>query len=222
MDRTRTRPLPSGRFPLVGARILAGIFILFSLLFALKTGGVLPAFLTLLAILSYAWLYTMVLKRRTPYCTELGGISGSLPPLIGWLYFQPQITPIALFLPMLLFFWQPPHFWILGVVASKEYRKAKIPIFPVTHGLEFTRLRTLGYTLLFLWISLLPLLWGKASWLYGVTSLSLGTIHLFLALRFTFQFPTPALALRFFLFSLFHLFTLSAAISAERLLELSP
>jgi protoheme IX farnesyltransferase len=221
MERTRVRPLPSGRFPVLWAKLLGGIFVLLSLVIALKTGGVLPAFLVFLAVLSYALLYTAVLKRRTPYCTELGGISGSLPPLIGWVYFHDHLTPMAFFLPLLLFFWQPPHFWILGILASKEYQKAKIPIFPVTHGLPFTKLRTLGYTLLFLWISILPLIWGKAGRIYGFFAVILGVIHLLLVLRFTFESIEPRRTLRFFFFSLFHLFFLCAVISAEKSLGAS-
>lgn len=218
MERTRHRPLPSRRYPLASALLLALTLTLSSLALSLWKGGARVALLTLTAIAFYAGIYTYLLKRRTPLCTEIGGVSGSLPPLIGWFYFREDLTPLALFLPFLLFFWQPPHFWILGILAQKEYLQARIPVFPVTHGVTFTQWRTLGYTLIFLLLSIFPLLIGETGWLYGSITLILGFFHLLLALNFTFFTLTPSRTLRFFLFSLFHLFAISLALAGEKLL----
>lgn len=215
MERTRLRPLPAGRFPAPFAAILALSLMAFSLFLSFRVGGILPFLTTLAAILSYAWLYTMVLKRRTPLCTEIGGLSGSLPPLIGWFFMRSDLTPLALFLPVLLFFWQPPHFWILGTRAVEQYRQAGIPIYPVTHGLTFTRWRILGYSLLFVLVSLFPFLWGMAGSWYGATALGLGVIHTFLAISFLRGSPSSPGTLGFFLFSLFHLFALCASLTIE-------
>lgn len=185
MRRTQTRPLPSGAIDPTNAFAFAVTLVVLSFLTLSAFVNALSAFLALTAVFSYAVLYTLVLKRRTPLATEIGGISGAIPPVIGIAAAQGRIGVEALILFLIMFIWQPPHFWILAVKHADDYRRAGIPTFPVTHGLFDTKLRTLFFTAALLPVGLLPFSYGIAGPVYLITASVLSLVYLGLTVHFT-------------------------------------
>ena len=183
MERTATRPLPSGRLQghealalgillTIGSVVLLGIF-----------ANLLTAALALIAILFYAPVYTLWLKRNTPLCTVLGGITGALPPMMGWTAVSGEIGVGAIILFAILFFWQPPHFWALALLRTEEYKNAGIPMLPVVHGDEMTRRQIALYAAVLLPISLMLYLAGVVGWLYVIVAAVLGIGFVLVSLR---------------------------------------
>jgi protoheme IX farnesyltransferase len=183
MARTHRRPLPAGhvtpRQALYFAIVLgcAGIIILIAFI------NLLTAILTFLTLVGYAIFYTLYLKRATPQNIVIGGIAGAAPPLLGWTAVTGHLDPNALLLVLIIFAWTPPHFWALSLYRYKEYAKADIPMLPVTHGIAFTKLNILLYTLLLTAVSLLPYVTGMSGILYLVSVLLLDAGFLFYAIR---------------------------------------
>jgi protoheme IX farnesyltransferase len=205
MARTRGRPLPAGRVPPLSA-LLFGTALTVSSFTVLAWGAnLLAAGLALFAILFYTLIYTSWLKRTSPLCTEVGGIAGALPPVIGWAAATGEIGAPALVLFGILFFWQPPHFWALALGRVEEYRSAGLPVLPVVHGAEATRRRSLLYTLALLPASLLlyyPL--GIAGVFYAAGAVVLGMGLIYLAWRDR-RSPSPAGGKKLFLYSMLYL-----------------
>lgn len=185
MRRTQTRPLPTGAIDPSNALAFAVTLVVLSFLTLSAFVNALSAFLALTAVFSYAVLYTLVLKRRTPLATEIGGISGAIPPVIGIAAAQGRIGVEALILFLIMFIWQPPHFWVLAVKHADDYRRAGIPTFPVTHGLFDTKLRTLFFTAALLPVGLLPFSYGIAGPAYLITASVLSLVYLGLTVHFT-------------------------------------
>ncbi len=205
MARTQSRPLPSGRVSpraalLFGTALTVGSFVV------LGWGtNLLAAGLALFAILFYTLIYTRWLKRTSPLCTEVGGIAGALPPVIGWAAATGEIGAPALVLFGILFFWQPPHFWALALGRAEEYRAANLPILPVARGPNLTRRRSVLYTLALLPTSLLlffPL--GVAGGFYAAGAAALGMGLIYLAWK-DWRSPSPAGGKRLFLYSMLYL-----------------
>ena len=149
--------------------------------FLLIFTNVLTAWLTLAALVGYAFVYTMFLKRATPQNIVIGGLAGAAPPLLGWTAVTGEIHYNALLLVLVIFAWTPPHFWALAVHRKDEYAKAKIPMLPVTHGEKYTKINILLYTLLLVVVTTLPYLTGMFGWLYLAGSLLLGAGFLYWA-----------------------------------------
>ena len=156
MARTRNRPLPTGHMDpgscLWFALSLGALAMLILVVFV----NTLTALLTFLSLIGYAVVYTMYLKRATPQNIVIGGAAGAAPPVLGWTAVTGSIDPHALLLFLIIFVWTPPHFWALAIHRRKEYAEVDIPMLPVTHGVEFTRLQVLLYTVLLLAVSVLP------------------------------------------------------------------
>ena len=174
MSRTRARPLPSGNlegwqvFTFAAAIGALGMLLLFAFT------NWLCALLTLASLVGYAVIYTIYLKRATPQNIVIGGAAGAAPPLLGWVAVTGQVDPGALLLFLIIFTWTPPHFWALAIHRRQEYAKADIPMLPVTHGVAFTSLHILGYTIILLLVTLLPYLIGMTGLLYLVGAIILG------------------------------------------------
>ena len=134
----------------------------------------LTALLTLASLMGYAVVYTLFLKRATPQNIVIGGAAGATPPLLGWTAVTGHLDPNALLLVAIIFTWTPPHFWALAIHRFREYAKADIPMLPVTHGVVFTKLNVLLYTLLLLAVSLLPYVTGLSSSFYAIGATLLG------------------------------------------------
>ena len=179
MTRTSTRPVPSGIVPKDEALTMGRIMSAVSVLLMWIASNVLAAGLLALSIAYYGWFYTMVLKRRTAQHIVIGGAAGAFPPVIGWAAVTGTTPLDAWILFAIIFFWTPPHFWALSLVAHKEYEKAGVPMLPVTSGTKATRNQILIYTLLLAPVGLWPVATGLAGIIYGVTTLALtvGFIH---------------------------------------------
>ncbi len=137
--------------------------------------------LTFATFVGYAVVYTVVLKPLTPQNIVIGGASGAMPPVLGWAAMRGEVGPEALMLCLIIFLWTPPHFWALALYRAEDYRKAGLPMLPVTHGSEFTRLQVLLYTLVLFAATLLPFVSGMSGWVYLVGALALGGV--FIGLR---------------------------------------
>lgn len=182
MKRTDKRPLPSGRISAKSAFIFATCLTFAALLIMILYVNTLSAALTALAVFTYSWLYTILLKRRTPLATEIGGISGALPPLIGWTAVRGEIGFEAVLLAAILFFWQPPHFWHFAIKHNRDYALARIPTLPLVAGEEITRLKILQYICALLSVSTLPYITGMFGNIYMAAVSVLGLIYFVIAL----------------------------------------
>jgi protoheme IX farnesyltransferase len=209
MSRTQSRPLPSGQLDtwhvLSFALLLGGIgmWVLVSLV------NTLTAILTLLSLVGYAVIYTLFLKRATPQNIVIGGAAGAAPPLLGWTAVTGSVDPNALLLFLIIFAWTPPHFWALALYRMEEYREADIPMLPVTHGEDYTRLHIFLYTLLLWPVTIMPFLTGMSGLIYLHGTIVLDTIFLYYAYSLL-RSPSHELAIKTFVYSIVYLTLLFA------------
>lgn len=173
--------------------------------------------LTFATFVGYAVVYTVILKPLTPQNIVIGGASGAMPPVLGWAAMTGSVGPEALILFLIIFLWTPPHFWALALYRVEDYRKSGLPMLPVTHGNQFTRLQIFLYTLVLFAACLLPFVYGMSSWLYLVTAvgLSLGFCGYGACLLRRYS---DALSRKTFRFSLIHLSALFAALLLDHYL----
>ena len=182
MTRTQGRPLPQQRLSSAAALRFAALLAAVGMALLLRFANPLTAALTLAALLGYAIVYTTWLKYSTPQNIVIGGLSGAVPPLLGWTAVTGAVHPYALLLVLIIFVWTPPHFWALALDRREDYVRVGVPMLPVTHGEDYTRLHILLYTLL-LWVaSLLPFAVGQSGGLYLLSALLLGGVYCGLAL----------------------------------------
>ncbi|MDO6563863.1 heme o synthase [Amphritea sp. 1_MG-2023] len=175
MARTQRRPLPQGKISETRALLFASCLSLSGIAVLIIGTNLLTAWLTLGALIGYALIYTMLLKRATPLNIVIGGIAGAAPPLLGWVAVTGQIEPDSLLLMLIIFAWTPPHFWALCLHKKEDYARAGVPMLPVTHGEQYTRLQILLYTVLMVLTTLFPFMTGMSGLVYliGVTLLNL-------------------------------------------------
>ena len=177
----------------------------------------LTMWLTFATFVGYAVVYTVILKPLTPQNIVIGGASGAMPPVLGWTAMTGDTGPEALILFLIIFLWTPPHFWALALYRVEDYRKSGLPMLPVTHGSEFTRLQILLYTVVLFAACLLPFVYGMSSWLYLVAAVVLSAgfcLHGF----WLWRDYSDALARRTFRFSLWHLSLLFLALLLDHYL----
>ncbi len=179
MERTSRRPIPSGHMDTPHAAGFALLLGLLSMLLLATLVNLLTAGLTFLALIGYAFIYTLYLKRTTPQNIVWGGLAGAAPPLLGWCAITNSVPLEAFLLLLIVFVWTPPHFWPLAIHRRKEYARASIPMLPVTHGVAFTKQQILLYTLMLLAVSLMPFVIHMSGYLYlaGAVMLGLGFIY---------------------------------------------
>jgi protoheme IX farnesyltransferase len=182
MLRTENRPLPKGELSAAQVIAFAAVLGIASMALLVVKVNVLTAVLTFVSLFGYAFIYTVYLKRLTPQNIVIGGVFGATPPLLGWAAMTNEVHPYALLLMLIIFVWTPPHFWALAIARREEYAKVNIPMLPVTHGNEFTRLQILLYTLLLLIATLLPYLTGMTGLIYLAAALLLGLTFIYLAI----------------------------------------
>jgi protoheme IX farnesyltransferase len=177
----------------------------------------LTMWLTFATFIGYAVIYTVILKPLTPQNIVIGGASGAMPPVLGWAAMTNSVGPEALILFLIIFLWTPPHFWALALYRVEDYRKSGLPMLPVTHGNEFTRLQVFLYTLVLFPACLMPFVFGMSSWPYLVVSvvLSFGFMGYAFALWRNYS---DELARKTFRFSLIHLSVLFAALLIDHYL----
>jgi protoheme IX farnesyltransferase len=218
---TRTRWRATARGELTGTEVVAlaallgvtGLWLLYHYINGLTM------WLTLATFVGYAVIYTLLLKPATPMNIVIGGASGAMPPLLGWVAMTGQITeePLALFL--IIFLWTPPHFWALACYRRADYAGSGLPMLPVTHGVALTCQHILGYTVLLAGVSLIPVTLGMSGALYLLTVGALDLVFLGYAIALCRHY-SDALARRTFRYSIVYLTALFAALFADRLLPL--
>ena len=211
MNRTENRPIPQGEVSPVNASIFA--FILGSLGAGILVIYVntLTALLTLASLIGYAFVYTVYLKRATPQNIVIGGLAGAAPPLLGWTAVTNSIDPNSLLLVLIIFAWTPPHFWALAIHRKDDYAKENIPMLPVTHGVQFTKLQIILYTIILILVSLLPFVVMMSGILYFISALILGFVFLYYAVRLYFE-EDNASAFPTFVYSIYYIFLIFAAL----------
>lgn len=217
MARTQNRPVATGRLTTTQG-----------VLFALITGGLgmgilfvfinaLTAWLTFASLLGYAVVYTLYLKRATPQNIVIGGLAGAAPPLLGWVAVTGEIHPHALLLVLVIYIWTPPHFWALAIHRRDDYAKADIPMLPVTHGIPYTKLHVLLYTVILLLVTLLPWLTGMFGLLYLAAAVLLGAGFLCWSLILYFD-KHPNAGMETFKYSILYLLVLFVAMILDHYL----
>jgi protoheme IX farnesyltransferase len=204
MARTCGRPLVTGTLGMTESVAFATMLGLtgFAVLWFLVNP--LTAVLTQLTLIGYAGVYTLFLKRATPQNIVIGGAAGAAPPVLGWVAVTGHVDPHSLLLFLIIFIWTPPHFWALAIERRDEYAKVDIPMLPVTHGIEYTRIQVLLYTVLLLITSILPTIFGMSGLIYLVGALALGAVFLYYAMLLKFA-PRPGLPMKTFGYSIVYL-----------------
>ncbi|WP_310387525.1 heme o synthase [Roseateles sp.] len=177
----------------------------------------LTMWLTFATFIGYAVIYTVILKPMTPQNIVIGGASGAMPPVLGWAALRGDVGPEAMLLCLIIFLWTPPHFWALALYRTEEYRKAGLPMLPVTHGAEYTRLQIFLYTWVLLAATLLPYLTGMSGWIYLVSATLLGLGFCTYAWKLWREY-SDELARATFRFSIWHLSLLFAALLIDHYL----
>ena len=222
IDRSMTRTAwrPTARGQLTNTQTLAFSALLGLLGSALLWFAVNPLtmWLTFATFVGYAVIYTVVLKPLTPQNIVIGGASGAMPPVLGWAAMRGEVGPEALMLFLIIFLWTPPHFWALALYRVEDYRKSGLPMLPVTHGSEFTRLQVLLYTLVLVAATLLPFVAGMSGPLYLAAALLLGAAFTGYAIALWRRY-SDELARRTFRFSIWYLSLLFAALLADHYLD---
>jgi protoheme IX farnesyltransferase len=219
MSRTSHRPLPQGKVSRNQA-LIWGLFLGFlGIGLLLVYVNLLTAALTFSSLIGYAVFYTMYLKRATPQNIVIGGAAGATPPILGWTSVAGvQGIEYALLLFLIVFIWTPPHFWALAIHRHEEYKKAEVPMLPVTHGLQFTRVQILLYTVLLFIVTLLPYLTGMSGIIYLVSAVMLGVLFLGYAIKICREPENPKIAFKTFKYSVNYLMVLFVSLLVDHYL----
>ncbi len=219
MLRTQSRPLPEGRLNERSALSFATVLCVLSMLILWTLVNPLTAVLTFFSLIGYAVIYTVWLKRATPQNIVIGGAAGAAPPVLGWAAVTGEVSAASLLLFLIIFTWTPPHFWALAIARKDEYAKVGIPMLPVTHGEDFTRLNILLYTILMVIVTIVPYLIGMSGLIYLVTALVSGGYFLNYAVQMMTDRENKGLPMRTFKFSITYLAVLFAALLVDHYLK---
>lgn len=219
MKRTDQRPLPSGHITNKQALYFSLIIGVLSMVLLDVFVNRLTAVLTLLSLIGYAVVYTMYLKRATPQNIVIGGAAGAAPPVLGWVAMTGTVDPNSLLLFLIIYTWTPPHFWALAIHRRDEYAKVDVPMLPVTHGIPFTRLQVLLYTIIMFIVTLLPYLTRMSGPFYLVGAVIFGGIFLKYAIQMQ-SGKDPGIAIKTFGYSIFYLMIIFALLLVDHYLPL--
>ena len=211
MKRTAWRPTARGELTDTQTLLFSGVLCGAGSAILYVWVNPLTMWLTFATFVGYAVIYTVILKPLTPQNIVIGGASGAMPPVLGWAAMTGDVGPQAMVLFLIIFLWTPPHFWALALYRVEDYRKSGLPMLPVTHGSEFTRLQILLYTFILAAACMLPFVMGMSSWLYLVVAVILSIGFCSYAWRLRAQY-SDELARATFRFSLIHLSALFAAL----------
>ena len=214
MKRTSWRPTARGDLQDWQTLLFSGVLCASGSVVLYVWVNPLTMWLTFATFVGYAVIYTVILKPATPQNIVIGGASGAMPPVLGWAAITGEVGPEALILFLIVFLWTPPHFWALALYRVEDYRKSGLPMLPVTHGGEFTRLQILLYTIILFAACLLPFVYGMSSWIYLVVAIGL-SIGFCLYAFWLWRDYSDALARKTFRFSLIHLSVLFAALLVD-------
>ena len=210
MKRTAWRPSARGELGKRQTLLFSAVLCLLGSVLLYVWVNPLTMWLTFATFVGYAVVYTVILKPLTPQNIVIGGASGAMPPVLGWAAMTGEVGPEALILFLIIFLWTPPHFWALALYRVEDYRKSGLPMLPVTHGNEFTRLQVLLYTFVLFAACLLPFVYGMNSWIYLFAAVVLSLIFCWYGFRLWRNY-SDELARQTFRFSLTHLSLLFAA-----------
>ena len=218
MKRTAWRPTARGELSDTQALVFSAVLCALGSALLWFAVNPLTMWLTFATFVGYAVIYTVILKPLTPQNIVIGGASGAMPPVLGWSAMTGNVGPEALILFLIIFLWTPPHFWALALYRVEDYRKAGLPMLPVTHGNEFTRLQVLLYTFILFAACLMPFIYGMSGWLYlaVAVAVSIGFTGYAFALWRNYS---DALARKTFRFSLIHQSVLFAALLVDHYLR---
>jgi protoheme IX farnesyltransferase len=211
MKRTSWRPTAKGELSDRETLLFSAVLCTIGSVILYVAVNPLTMWLTFATFVGYAIIYTVVLKPLTPQNIVIGGASGAMPPVLGWAAMTGDVGPEALILFLIIFLWTPPHFWALALYRVEDYRKSGLPMLPVTHGNEFTRLQILLYTLVLLAACLMPFIYRMSGWFYLVSALILNLMFCYYGWALWREY-SDALARKTFRFSLIHLSLLFAAL----------
>lgn len=218
MDRTKERPVAQGVLKPLNVILFAVGMAALSALVLFAFVNTLTALLTMASMVGYAIIYTMFLKRSTPQNIVIGGAAGAAPPVLGWTAVTGQLHPEALLLFLIIFVWTPPHFWALAIKRQKDYARAKVPMLPVTHGIAFTKLHIMLYTVLLVIVSIIPFLIFMSGTLYLVGAIGLGAGFAYYAWKL-YHAEGDEYAMKTFGYSIFYLTALFAFFLADHYLR---
>jgi protoheme IX farnesyltransferase len=219
MARTRARPLPTGQVGSLQTAVFATVVGLMGLAILYQYVNPLTMWLTFGTFVGYAVIYTIFLKPATPLNIVIGGASGAMPPILGWAALTNTVSPDSLILFLIIFAWTPPHFWALALYRRNEYAKSGLPMLPVTHGEEFTRLHILLYTIILVAVTLMPIGTGMCGAIYLASVLVLDAIFMGYAIQIYRRYSDD-LAKRTFRFSIIYLTLLFAVLLLDHYLKL--
>ena len=217
MKRTAWRPTAKGELSNVQTLLFSAALCAAGSALLYLWVNPLTMWLTFATFVGYAVVYTVILKPRTPQNIVIGGASGAMPPVLGWAAMTGDVGAEALILFLIIFLWTPPHFWALALYRVEDYRKSGLPMLPVTHGNEFTRLQILLYTFILLAACLLPFIYGFSGWIYLAAALALNAGFIWHAFKLWRSY-SDQLARKTFRFSLIHLSLLFAALLVDHYL----
>jgi protoheme IX farnesyltransferase len=214
MTRTAWRPTAKGELSNTQALVFSVLLCSAGAVLLLTWVNAITLWLTLATFIGYAVIYTLILKPMTPQNIVIGGASGAMPPVLGWAAMRGEASADAWLLCLIIFLWTPPHFWALALYRTEDYRKAGLPMLPVTHGPDFTKLHVFLYTLVLFAGTLLPFVSGLSGWLYLACAVVLGVLFSAYAFKL-WRHYSDDLARRTFRFSILYLSLLFAALLVD-------
>ena len=214
MNRTDKRPLPQGDISPVHASIFALVIGLLGSIILYVFVNTLTMYLAIASLIGYAFVYTVYLKRATPQNIVIGGLAGAAPPLLGWVSITNSIDPYSLLLVLIIFIWTPPHFWALAIYRKDEYAKESIPMLPVTHGVAFTKLQIVLYTIILFLVSLLPYIVLMSGVIYLVSAFILSSIFLYYSIKL-YLGEGDEYAMKTFTYSIYYIFLIFVALLTD-------
>jgi protoheme IX farnesyltransferase len=220
MTRTDQRPLPKGELSAIHASVFAFVIGVTGALILYFYVNTLTMILTIASLIGYAFIYTIYLKRATPQNIVIGGLAGAAPPLLGWSSITNNIDPYALLLVLIIFVWTPPHFWALAIYRKDEYAKESIPMLPVTHGIVFTKLQIVLYTIILFIVSLLPYVVLMSGLIYLYSALILSSMFLYSSVKLYYSSDDED-AMKTFQFSIYYIFLIFLALLVDHFIILS-
>ena len=218
MKRTAWRPTARGDLSRGQALLFSAVLGSAGMVLLHQAVNPLTAWLTFGTFVGYAVVYTVILKPLTPQNIVIGGASGAMPPVLGWAALRGDVGHEAVILCLIIFLWTPPHFWALALYRVEDYRRSGLPMLPVTHGSEFTRLQVLLYTIVLFAATLLPFVVRMSGSLYLLAATALGAGFMSYAWRL-WRHYSDALARKTFRFSIWHLSLLFAALLIDHYLD---
>ena len=221
MLRTAQRATATGSISTAQVLVLSGILGGLGMLVLYRWVNELTMWLTFATFVGYAVIYTVILKPRTPQNIVIGGLSGAMPPALGWAAVADTVPAEGWLLVLIIFIWTPPHFWALALYRTKDYANSGLPMLPVTHGQQFTRLHILLYSIALLATTLLPYIVGMSGWLYLIAAVVLGAMFVGYAFQL-YRAYSDALSRKLFRFSILYLSLLFAALLVDHWLMMVP